>query len=548
MRIAPRVGQDCLLIDSNCSTFRDLVCRIGDLARRGQRDQSLVWAQVAAQFATYRHTGAFRSAELEDVLLSIGNSLPEAAVDRRDAIEWNGNKTRILHVLTRALVGGHTRVVERWILNTKSETSHAVVATAQTDPLTPGLERAIRQSAGDYRSLARPPVTLARRALLLRHLARSADVVVLHTHPYDVVPTVAFASDGGPPVLLYNHSLGTFWLGVAIADVVAEMHPVARQHSGLRRAARASALLPIPLPPPPEDGRAAARKRLGLGDGDILLFSSGDDFKYTSVHDYRFLDAAGAILRRNRQCRLIVGGVVRDDPWRKAAEAGLPIEPVSIRDDISDFHAAADIFLDPIPDSSLTAALELGARGIPVLGRSVPEAPFFSSHGDPVFDGLGLHPLSEGEYQETADRLIRDAGLRHELGRTIAGRIRDTHMGAAWRRALRSALRELPNRHAVSPAPPAASEQEEVDRFLARFEESGAPGFGLPSCLAANSRYFGNGDRARLLLRALIRNPAAAPLPIRSYLPEGWLVGAKNVLRFVARLKQGSAVSSDLTP
>jgi hypothetical protein len=540
------VAQDQGLIDANGSTFKELVCRVREQARSGRRDQSLVWAQAAAQFATYRHTGAFRSPELEDVLLAIGNSLPRTAFARGDAIAWPGEKTRVLHVLTRALVGGHTRVVERWLLNARSDASHAVVATAQTDPLTPDLERAIRETRSFYRSLARPPICLARRALLLRHLARSADVVVLHTHPYDVIPTTAFAADGGPPVLLYNHSLGTFWLGVAIADLVAEMHPIARRLSDARRAVRASVLLPIPLPPTPENGRSAAREKFGLSDQDILLFSSGDDFKYTPLRDYRFLDAAAAILRRNPRARLIVGGVAHAEPWRRAAAAGLPIEPVGVREDIGTFHAAADLFLDPVPASSLTAALELGGRAVAVLGRSVPEAPFFSSLGDPVFGGLALHPASSEDYQEMADRLIRDGALRRDIGRTIAARVRDTHVGAAWRQALEAALKKLPDRHSVSPATPAVFEHEEVDRFLARFEECGAPGFGLASCLAANSRYFGNRERARLLLRALSGRRTAALLPIRSYLPEGWLVGIKNLLRFLARLKQGSVVSSDL--
>jgi hypothetical protein len=129
-------------------------------------------------------------------------------------------------------IGGHTALARRWVTLDRSGDHHAVVLTLQpADAVESKLARAVAATGGSVLSLAGEG-GLLRRAARLRQLAtESADVVVLHAHQWDVVPSLAFAAAGGPPVLLLNHADHPFWLGTAIADTVIATSVTAGSHS-----------------------------------------------------------------------------------------------------------------------------------------------------------------------------------------------------------------------------------------------------------------------------------------------------------------------------
>src|SRR5439155_21059880 len=109
------------------------------------------------------------------------------------------------------------------------------------------------------------------RAEVLRMVASEFDVVVLHVHPFDVVPAIGLAR-GGPPVVVVNHAGFGFWLGRDVADTVACLRPsncaVAVDRRGLD--SMRCLLLPIPVSPPAElPLRSDSRKELGLPEDAV---------------------------------------------------------------------------------------------------------------------------------------------------------------------------------------------------------------------------------------------------------------------------------------
>lgn len=529
-------------LETSRAVFDSTVARARRLRERGDLLPAAVWAQIAAHFATYRHNGLYTSADLESLLLDIAEALPDAPGSPAElpAGEKRPPRRRILHVLTRALpIGGHTRVVERWARNDTAST-HSLVATAQTDPLPSWLEEAIAESGGFFETLAGSSADLLSRALRLRGLAGAwADVVVLHAHPYDVVPPIAFGVDGGPPVVLFNHSDATFWLGSRTADVVADIREGGRRHSLQRRGVRSSMSLPVPVVAPPGGlSREAAKKHLGIAATATVLFTAGEDFKFVPRGEHDFFRTAGRILARRSDAVLLAAGSSDPKRWRSDADKFAPgrFRFHGPEEKIGLLQAAADIYLDPFPAASLTVALETAARGIPIVGLRQPANPLFSSSDDPAFEAGPGHVGSLEDYERRADALIGNPRMRAREGREAARAVAAFHMPPGWNAALERLLDALPSRHTVSPQAPAPDAPGEADLFLAEFEASGAPDFDLRSCIAASSRYLNNWDRAGLLLKALRGGERAPLLPFRSYLPELCLVLGKRVLRRVSSL------------
>jgi len=175
-------------------------------------------------------------------------------------------------------IGGHTALARRWMAQSPFGERHSLVLTFQaSSAVEPKLAEAVRRSEGTLHSVS-DRLSFLERASALRRLAwEEADFVVAHVHTWDVVPAMAFAVPGGPPVLLVNHADHSFWVGSAIADLVVDIRDSGAALTKSLRGARATVVLPIPL----EDcgasrpDRTAAAAQLPdpsvLGRGPVLL-------------------------------------------------------------------------------------------------------------------------------------------------------------------------------------------------------------------------------------------------------------------------------------
>lgn len=434
----------------NAAVFRWCLRNARRCLGRDALEPAVSWSLLAAKSGIHHGFGWLVSPELERLLLAAASRLPCGVPDRAP---WSG-PTRWLHVMDRAYpIGGHTTLVRRWMERDPDGNRHSVLLLSHADPVEPRLAGAAAATGGVARALD-PGATLTERACQLRQEAWGhADRVVLHVHPWSVIPVVALGLPGGPPVMLLNHVSQQFWIGGSVADLVLNLRGAAMEWSGTYRGIDRNTILPIPLPdategPVTPERRLEARQSLGLPVSASVLLTIGHAYKYRPLPGIDFLEAAGAILRARPEAHLVAVGPWEDERWAALREAtGGRVLAAGHQPDLRPYHDAADVYLEGFPLGSPTALLEVGQRTTPCVRapRAVP--PPFAIDG-PALAGLE-QPETVADYARAAIALIDDPEERRRQGLALAEAIGRHHSPAPWRERLHAALAQLPRRHDV---------------------------------------------------------------------------------------------------
>lgn len=418
---------------------RRLVDSLLDAARansaRHKDDVAALLVGVAATVSRRRHTGLFVNREIEDLLLELSMRLPSslsngALTERRS----EAGRGSALYVMTSCNAhGGHTRLVSRWI-SMRPEVASSLVLTSPASPAPPSdLVEAIRRSGGE---VYRPEGNTLRRASSLRNLALNTDMVVLAAHENDIVPSLALASVmWRPPVVLLNHAEHVFWVGSSIADIVVSLRPAAAELAARRRGIIGERSIEVPLPVPTATrsrGIGDAKRALGIRPDEKLLVTVGWAYKFAPIDGVNLVAALEGILGRPDVRLIAVGPTEAREPWASAkARYGERIRALGPRD-TQEVLEAADVYLESFPIGSLTASLEAGMLGVPMVGLSLgaeswppilrEDDPALADH---VFTNLQL-------YRARIEQLLDDPTARSEAGRALKGHVERLHGEAAW--------------------------------------------------------------------------------------------------------------------
>lgn len=415
--------------------YRALAARAQRDRQKGLVERAVRGAQNAARLACFAHAGRFADGRLENLLLEIGREHVPATppVPRDPGIS---DSTRVLHVATRVLAtGGHTRLLVNWIRQDRAR-RHSLVIVDQPDSEVPSFVRdTVEAAGGSVVVLGRPRGNMVDAAVTLRRLAETAaDAVLLHIHQFDAVPLLAFASAGGPPVALVNHSDHTFWLGSCVADVVVPFRPFG-ERLGARRSVARQSLVPIPLAiRPPEISRDEARRQLGLGTDDVALLTIGARYKYEPTDSHDFFARMVSVLEASPRAQLYVVGITADE--LPASAAGLRDSArahfVGVVADPALYQMAADIYLEGFPLGSQTALLESIAMGAaPVLMHD--PTPQLDMSGEVALrDHVPAAARGPTEYEARLLALTADASRRRALAAETSRAVAEFHAGYRW--------------------------------------------------------------------------------------------------------------------
>ena len=414
----------------NRSKFDGLIENAARAIQRNRFRSAAVSLQSAARFAWYNHPGMFQSANLEALAAQIGEHLPPL---RGMGVELRGH---VVHVLSQAYAeGGHTRLVWRWIENDASRTNSIVLTGQQGIPVPQHLTDAVRASGGQIISLGETSSNLLVRAAELRRIAESgADTLVLHVHPYDVLPSIALV-DVPARIVFLNHADHVFWVGASIADVVADIRPAGQRLSIAERNTRGSfsAIVPIPLTAPPASDKALARERLGLAQDAVVVISIASGYKYGASPGHHFIDIHRDFVLANPEAILLVIGPTSDGRWQDISdETNGRFKAVGMVQGLEDYYSAADIYLDSIPFASLTSLLDAALRGIPVLALSETAANSVLTSNDLSLMDHNVHYSDRQDYIRAVTVLAGQPDERLRQGEVTRRAVVEDHLSPGW--------------------------------------------------------------------------------------------------------------------
>lgn len=433
------------LVQQNYQVFRGLLAQVKDLVQHGKYEAAAVYGQIAANYAQLNHCGFFVSWELEQILLMIGRkAIPNKRYPRKETASPGAAKN-ILHVSTHvSSIGGISRLMWRWI-EQDNRRSHSVALTRQALNQVPeNLRDAVLRSQGKIYVLNSSVGGIISRAKRLRECAATADIIVLHTWEYDVVPTIAFANkEQFPPIVYTNNGDHWFWVGASISDVVANLRESGMRLSQARRGieAKRNMLLPTILEPIRRElSRTQAKQQLEIDENSIMLLSIARAVKYKTVDGINFADAHVQLLKQYEQAILvIIGPGGSNEDWSAAIQQTQgKIRVLGETKDTAVFYQAADIYVDSFPFVSITSILEAGSYGVPAVSRYPYPSDACGVLGAdmPSLTGNLIRVRDLQEYTTVLSQLIEDEELRLSLGEATRSKIAETHWGSNWQYTL----------------------------------------------------------------------------------------------------------------
>lgn len=323
-------------------------------------------AQNALFYATYTNTGYFTSSVLENFFIEYANLIDIENYD----IEYKPNS--FLHVLTQGYnVGGHTRVVERWIDNAPSNQAHSVVLLNPNNEKLDELERIIKNKNGKYIEFE-TNLSLKERALKLRKLALEYKYIILHTHMEDPSATVAFGTEKFTrPVLFYNHSSHTFWIGKGVSDVHLDLL-LDDEITTIKRDIKDKFFIGIPMKNInfKNVNKLELRKKLNLPLDKKIIISAGSCFKYRPICNDNFIENVKEIIDKDTYV-YVIGVDESDKIWSNAHKESkghiIPLGYIDFEKGYMDYIGSADLYLDSFPCGGYTAIIDAISLGVPSL-------------------------------------------------------------------------------------------------------------------------------------------------------------------------------------
>ncbi len=461
----------------------DWLLDIGDSrTRRGDVHQALICNHLAARVLA-RQSRDLSSRRIEANMLAFAKNLTGLSSSMTNRSGGNDGKDVWLHVLNEALpYGGHTAMAERWMHNDKGDRIHSVALLGQKVAVPDRLRQAVLEREGKI-YLADPEASLLSKADWLRRLAHEqARFVVLHIDVDDVVARLAFGTEGGPPVLLVNHSAHIFWAGASITDLVINCRGSQLEESWTKvhRGIPRCATVPIPLPAATAEAgvaaddrnRQQAKEKIGVPADAFVILTVGDTYKYTPMGDLDFLAVAEEILSRLPDAYILAVGVKEDERWRVASErTGSRLRALGRQHQVSDYHDAADLYIEGFPFGSTTALLEAGLRGIPVILAPASCPPPYGSDGVAI-DNVILRPRDCEEYQNQVLLLAGNRAERERIGSEISSSIRSHHTGDGWMGYLEKAVAASPSIHHTYPLAGLRPTSASVHQYWTEFRDS----------------------------------------------------------------------------
>ena len=425
-------------IRANYRQFRSLVAAAENSRDADKLEEAAAYATAAATFAWFNHSGIFSDVALERLLVDLSRRVPDTA----PASPRKPSDGRVvLHIATELLpTGGHTQMLSRWIADDE-RSRHRVALTRQGwHPIPEKVARLLADRPDHLDSRHRSHI---KRAAALRSICREADVVVVHAHPDDILPAVALAATSKPCIVV-NHASHVFWAGTSIARTALHLRRSAQELSVTRRGLPADGGFVVnrPLAFPEVDlRRTEARAHFGLQDDQVVIATAASGSKYEPLEDGdNLVELLERLVSADPHVVVLAAGPRPEGRWQSAnAATGGRVRALGPLRGVESLLAAADMYVDSFPFSSITSLLEAGAYGLPLVSYRGhgPGCEVLSADPPAIEDDI-LYPRTPDEFHRVVSALAANAEERKSRGDVLREKIAATHSSAAWQDVVES--------------------------------------------------------------------------------------------------------------
>lgn len=418
--------------DANLHTYRQRLARAEEALRANRPGDAIVALGKAAVFAWEHHCGVFLDPDAETLLAQIADHV-NALHPMPSTPKTHGNSAPVGMLMSSIHhYGGHSRIAWRWMQLDRERRFQLVLARQGKYVLPAQVGELLESGRVElHRMSENDPV---KAVVAARDELASAACVVLALHPDDAVgATVAACLRAHTPIVFIDHAFFSYSLGMTCANAVCCTGPDAVDIATGHRLVSPEHLVwyrnaPEWAAAPPE-GDPGLRARYGIGADEILLLSSGSEFKFSPLGGKTLFELVAPVLRDHPAARLMVVGVPPSSAQRlgevytQIADRVILVAPVEERLFL-DFLQAADIYLEAAPVHSGGASQLAMLLGKPTLNYTDPLV--YRGHLGPRFysvEDFAWFRFSVEAYRADLGALVTSADERQARGRWLQDQV-----------------------------------------------------------------------------------------------------------------------------
>ncbi|WP_313893782.1 glycosyltransferase [Psychrobacillus sp.] len=411
-----------------------------------QYNKSIEWIQIAATIAWTNNFGVYVDLELEELIAKIGI---EANIQgRKKEIKSDATSTElsILHVMTEAyLVGGHTKLVDNMMKSTFSIHSLIILNQSKDEEVPEWLKSTVESRNGHFEILDKDDNYLLKAEHLRKKVLNDFDVVVLHTHPNDPIPILAFSGGIDSLVITVNHADHVFWLGSSITNLCLEITKSGQNISKRYRGIRNSELMRIPLSENISkyscDKKKRFREQYKIPRNATVLLCIASSYKFTPFQEFDFKGIFTEVLRQNKNTHLVIVGPSNKELYWKYIPNELKgrVHIVGMQKDIEAYYGLANVYIESFPFGSHTSCLGAMIRGIPVFPAPKPVLPELVLD---EYKSVENASVSKEDYISNLLKFLNDTERLKEKGMRQKKEVTDLHCNPNWGKHIEFIIKE----------------------------------------------------------------------------------------------------------
>lgn len=374
--------------------------------------------QALVNFAMKYPTGFYADFRLEQHLLAYSKTLFKEK-DNVAQVE----SVKFLHVGTTLLgVGGHSRVLMNWIDHDAGRT-HELVLTNQQEPIPEFIAEVLERNQVKVHCIPADLSTAEKAQTLYEIYAAGCDQVILHHHPNDLVPILAFGHLRERNITCYNHADHLFWVGASIVERTIEYMELGAAYSQKYRGIQQTDVIEFP-PDLSYVGLTdrSLKNRLKIPEEHTVAVAIVSPYKLRPTSSVNFFETVDKMLREIAALTVILVGVGEDDfaEMTDLSRHERLLLPGRV-EDVTGFVAIADLYLESYPMSGGLALIDACRAGV---------VPVFNDRAHARFTMKNICRFSfeqdtstEQKYIKRVRDLVEDKALLSDLQQTVLQRM-----------------------------------------------------------------------------------------------------------------------------